>query len=112
MILPAIVMGMQLVMPVQNIPKLDVNRSCRAEAVGTLGTQMGVESCVKSEQEARNQISKSWSTFAAGDRSTCVGLSNMGGQSTYIELLTCLEIMRDSRKLPKDVDTTIGRARR
>jgi hypothetical protein len=43
---------------------------------------------------------------------TCVGLSTLGAKATYTELLTCLELMRDARKLPKEGDVTIGRPTR
>src|SRR5436853_369042 len=88
-----------LAIPVQNVPNLDAARSCRAEAAGTLGIQgaqgglgskQDNDACLKSEQAAREQLDKGWTSFAAGDRSTCTGLSGMGGQATYTELLTCL----------------------
>jgi hypothetical protein len=113
MILPLIIVGLQLATTVQNdVPNLDINRSCRAEAVGSLGFKFELDTCLKSEEDARSQLSKGWNEFAAADRGTCVGLSTMGGQSTYIELLTCLEMLRDARKLPKDADTTVGRTTR
>ena len=41
----------------------------------------------------------------------------MTGQATYVETLTCLELLRDARKLPQDSGTvglgdTVGRGRR
>jgi hypothetical protein len=121
MVLP-VVLGLQLAMaganpmvaPVQSgIPNLDAARSCRAEAASSLGFKEDVNSCLKTEQDARGQLAKSWSEFAAADRGTCVGLSSMGGQATYTELLTCLEMLRDARKLPKDTGTVgLGRGQR
>jgi len=115
-------MGLQLalagaspqVLPVQNsVPNLDSARNCRAEAAGSLGFKEDVNSCLKTEQDMRSQLTKTWSEFAAADRSTCVGLSSMGGQATYTELLTCLEMLRDARKLPKDTGTVgLGRSQR
>jgi hypothetical protein len=123
-----IVLGLQLaamgshpaVISVQNIPKLDTARSCQAQAAGGLGLPQDKEVCLRSEEAAREQLAKDWTGFAAGDRSTCAGLSTMGGQSTYTELLTCLEMMRDARRLTsKEKDSsremgtgTVGRGRR
>jgi hypothetical protein len=117
-----IVLGLQLAIsgpatlaiPVQ-IPNLDPARSCRAQAEGSPGLQQDTEVCLKSEEAARNQLTKDWTGFAAGDRGTCAGLSTMGGQSTYTGLLTCLEMLRDARRLSNDSgkDTgTVGRGRR
>jgi hypothetical protein len=108
MILTTII-GLQLAMSqpnpiikVQNsVPNIDATRSCRAEASGGL-YQQDFDTCLKSEQAAREQLVKDWAGFIAGDRTTCSGLSNAGGQSTYTELLTCLEIMRDARRLSRD----------
>ena len=113
MILPVILMGTQLAIAVQNtVPNLDVGPSCRAAASGSLGIKQDLDNCLKTEQDARSQIGKEWSEFTASDRTTCVGLASMGGSATYTELLTCLELMRDARKLPKDADVTIGRPTR
>jgi len=113
MILPVILMGTQLAIAVQNsVPNLDVGPSCRAAASGSLGIKQDLDNCLKTEQDARAQIAKEWNEFTGSDRTTCVGLSTLGRQATYTELLTCLELMRDARKLPKDVDTTVGRGAR
>jgi hypothetical protein len=113
MILPVILMGTQLAIAVQNtVPNLDVGPSCRAAADGSLGLNLSLDNCLKAEQDARAQVVKEWSEFTAGDRTTCVGLSTLGAQATYTELLTCLELMRDARKLPKEGDVTIGRPTR
>jgi hypothetical protein len=111
MILPVILIGMQVAITVQNaVPTLDVGPSCRAASDGSLGLKQNLDSCLKAEQDARTQIVKEWSEFTAGDRSTCVGLSTISAQATYTELLTCLELMRDARKLPKDAEISpLGR---
>ena len=112
MILPVMLVGVQLAIAVQNnVPVIDVGPSCRAAASGSLGLKEDLDGCLKTEQNARTQIVKEWSEFTAGDRSTCVGVS-AAAPRTYTELLTCLELMRDARKLPKDVDTTVGRPTR
>jgi hypothetical protein len=57
------------------------------------------EECVKSEQEVRNQVKEKWSSFSAADKKHCVALATTGGESSYTELLTCLEMSRDVRAL-------------
>jgi len=92
---------------VQNgVPTLDSRAACKAEAASGLRETPDVDTCVQSEQDARQQLAKSWNSFAAGDRTTCTGLSSAGGQATYIELLTCLEVMRDSHRLSRENATT------
>ena len=40
-----------------------------------------------------------WSTFSASDKKHCIAEATMGGESSYTELVTCLEMARDVRKL-------------
>jgi hypothetical protein len=53
--------------------------------------------CIESEQEVRAALVKQWSKFLPDDRTHCVNESVMGGESSYSELLTCLEMARDVR---------------
>jgi hypothetical protein len=86
-----------------DIPTLDVVPVCRGIAQqGELeaGLQRtSFEQCVKSEQATREEIKKEWSTFTTADRSHCVSLAKTGGESSYTELLTCMEMARDVRAL-------------
>ena len=67
--------------------------------------QQDYDSCRKSEDSAREALVQQWSTFLPADRGSCFRLTTTGTPGTYTELLTCLEMKRDARKLP---DTTIG----
>jgi hypothetical protein len=64
--------------------------------------QTSFQQCVQSEQEVREQIKKEWSTFITADKTHCVALAKTGGESSYTELLTCMEMARDVRKLHED----------
>src|SRR3974377_1577831 len=89
-----------------DIPTLDVNPVCRGIAMqGELEVglqQTSFQQCVQSEQEVREQIKKEWSTFSASDKSHCVALAKTGGEASYTELITCMEMARDARKLHAD----------
>jgi len=86
-----------------DIPTLDVNPVCRGIAMqGELeaGLQRtSFQQCVQSEQAVREQIKKEWSSFSTADKSHCVSLAKTGGESSYTELLTCMEMARDVRAL-------------
>jgi len=101
-VLPAILVS-ATVLVADQVPKLNVTPSCRASADGILGVKQDIESCLQSENAARDQLAQEWSTFAAADRASCTRLTTIGGTGgTYTELITCLEIKRESAKLPKD----------
>jgi DNA repair exonuclease SbcCD ATPase subunit len=86
-----------------DVPTLDVRPVCRGIASQS-GLEAGLqrtsfEQCVQSEQTVRDQLNKEWSTFATADKSHCVTLAKTGGESSYTELITCLEMARDVRAL-------------
>jgi hypothetical protein len=95
-----------------DIPTLDVNPVCHGIAMqGELEVglqQTSFRQCVKSEQEVREQIKKEWSTFSTADKSHCVALAKTGGESSYTEFITCMEMARDVRKLRSDADKSSG----
>ena len=92
-----------------DIPTLDVNPVCHGIAMqGELEVglqQTSFQQCVQSEQEVREQIKKEWSTFSTSDKTHCVALAKTGGESSYTELITCMEMARDVRKLHSDANS-------
>jgi len=90
----------------QSIPVLNVEQTCRDIPAGT-AFQRDAAACMRSEDEARATLAKEWSQFSAGDRSFCTQTATMGGTASYVELLTCLEMQRDVRSLPRDELTRI-----
>ena len=112
MILPkALALGLQLVMPIaagDGVPRLNVEQVCKgiAQQGGVTFRDPAMDqekkNCLDSEQSIRDQLVKQWSTFSADDRTHCVNESVMGGDSSYTELLTCLEMARDVRAMRKE----------
>ena len=92
--------------------RFDAAPGCRAGVNIGIKPRADVDSCVRSEHEARDQLTRQWEEFAAADRTRCVGKTQMGGPPSYIEVLTCLELARDARKLPKDDNTGLSLGQR
>jgi len=107
MILPAaLILGTHLIMPVaDSVPTLNIQQVCEGIAqqggVSFHDTDIAVEkkNCMDSEQAIRDELVKQWSSFAAPDKLACTRESEMGGESSYTELLTCLEMARDVRAM-------------
>jgi hypothetical protein len=55
--------------------------------------------CVASEQEVRGDLVKAWSTFVGEDKHHCTLEATMGGEASFTDLITCLEMARDVRKM-------------
>jgi hypothetical protein len=86
-------------------PELDVRTSCRAADrvsvyAGTDKPRADLEACLDDERTARDALAKAWASFSPIARTQCVGMNRTGGPPSYVELLTCLEVMRDAGKSP------------
>lgn len=57
--------------------------------------------CMKAEQEDRETMIKEWDSFSPNERIHCTAEAKVGGESSYTELLGCLEIAREDRALKK-----------
>jgi hypothetical protein len=71
------------------LPAFDIARNCRAEVAGGMTS---IDACSKDETDAKNQLAKRWSEFSASNKKACVGGTTTGGEQSYVELLTCLEM--------------------
>lgn len=86
----------QLVIPVADQPPtLDFVPGCRdSVALGdTIQTQ---QSCENDEKSARDDLAKRWNQFAQADKDMCTHMTKNFDPS-YVELLSCLEMMRDAK---------------
>jgi hypothetical protein len=80
------------------VPNLDVKSTCTA-AIKLAGSEgRTVDSCLSGENAARKELEKDWTKFPAGERSTCIQTAAKGGSPSYVEILVCLEMMRDQRE--------------
>jgi hypothetical protein len=97
-----------------DMPVLNVEPVCRGIAAQAMnptekgGPDLTFNDCISSEKEVRAELAKTWSTFAASDKGHCVREATMGGESSYTELITCLEMARDVRKLHSTSNNTKG----
>lgn len=81
-------------------PRLNVGPSCAAAAKGAVSTGRDKEACMDDEHAAQEVLAKNWSQYSGTDKTQCVGLTNHGGAS-YVELISCLDIMRDANAIRK-----------
>lgn len=85
-------------------PVLDVAPLCRG-LTGSSSLLEGLDAgtfdqCMKGQQDDRKDMINQWSTFSAEDKRHCIAEATMGGVSSYTDLVSCLEMSRDARKLP------------
>lgn len=97
----------------RQVPKVDIENTCRAGESVLSGlssadsSRTNYDACMDSEQGARNQIIKDWTTFSAAEQTRCVQPKSY--LPSYVEWLTCLEMERDVRKFKQGSPATVGR---
>jgi len=101
-----IALGTQLVITVADgVPKFDIARGCRLDSTQAFDLNAGlnetVKRCVADEQQALTQLQTQWSQFRESDEAQCIGETNVGGTPSYVDLLTCLQLAKEARQLPK-----------
>jgi hypothetical protein len=84
-------------------PTLNVKPSCEAAADRTAMDQVpganvrDTASCMRDENDARDQLAKEWAQFSPRDQQNCTSITTTGGIPSYVELLVCLEMVRDAK---------------
>jgi len=108
---PVLILGAHLIMPVvDSVPTLNVDEVCQGIAqqggVSFHDTDIAEEkkNCLDSEHAIRDELAKEWSSFSPADKVACTNESKMGGESSYTELLTCLEMARAVRNMRNEAN--------
>ena len=81
------------------LPTLDVGPSCDAAGRGAVTLGRDKKACLGDETTAQDTLRQNWSKYAAADKSDCIGMVRTGGPASYVELLSCVEILRDARNI-------------
>jgi hypothetical protein len=106
---PAMLVGGHLLVAVvDRVPDLNFEPICRDRAAENQGVEDDSAVCIQDEKAARDQLATKWDEFASADRTRCVRMSTVERTASYIEVLTCLEMNRDARKLRKGADAGIA----
>lgn len=88
------------------VPNFDARKSCKADVQAFQGNASGQASstgCLRDEENARTTLVSQWTQFAPDSRARCVRMVSDGAASqSYVELLTCLQMAKDVKGLPKD----------
>ena len=98
--LPMLLLGSQIVLAADQVPKLDIGRSCRSAGAAAVGGARDTAACERDENTAGDTLEKEWNQFTPAQRAECVRLSSLGGSPSYVELLTCLEIAKQTNEIP------------
>ncbi|HEY6755679.1 MAG TPA: hypothetical protein VI077_13390 [Pseudolabrys sp.] len=91
-----------------DVPTYDVRKSCKTDVQAYQGSGTAApgtntpSGCVADEQKARATLVSQWTQFAPDSRTRCSQMvGDPGGPQSYVELLTCLQMAKDVKSLPK-----------
>jgi hypothetical protein len=97
----ASVLGLRGIAFAEGPPDLDVGPSCEAAArEAVVGRDK--EACQGDERGAKDALTKDWDSYDRAARTQCVRMNKTGGPSSYLELLVCIEVMRDAKILEQN----------
>jgi hypothetical protein len=103
MLLTGMIPGIQLAgANADDPPLLNVGRSCDAAAGAVISLGRDKQACMQEEGGAQDLLTKNWSQYLPADKTLCVGMVSKGGPPSYVELLACLEIMKDAAAIHND----------
>jgi len=106
---PVVLIGGHLLgQAMAQVPELNFAPICREAAGEELGLKEDANTCMQDEAKARAELAKKWREFDAADRTGCVRLATTNHTASYVEVLTCLEMGRDARKLHRQGDLGIS----
>lgn len=80
------------------VPTFDVERSCRHVVVKAAPINR-MEACLRDEQNGRDKLRREWAQFPSEAKSECTELEHVAGEPSYVSLLSCLELRRDTLNL-------------
>ena len=90
-----VVVGTHLVVvAADQVPAFDIARSCKLDTAATTGPSVdqSLKNCVNDENRARQELVSQWSKFSASGKAQCIPLEGIGGDPSYVSLLTCLQM--------------------
>ena len=108
--IPALIVGGQLVILVADgVPAINFEQTCREASSVKLGTSERIQDCTDDEKRARDQLSAQWNQYDPVGRTHCTRMAAASRPSSYVELLTCLEMDQLARKVRPDTATAMDR---
>ena len=82
------------------VPEFNIDPSCRAASNASVAPNRDADSCKRDELTARSKLNDDWGQFTPAQKAHCVSLSRLGGNPSYVELLTCMELAKAAKGLP------------
>jgi hypothetical protein len=76
------------------MPRFNVTQTCHATSNLGVGDEQSFAVCMRDEIEVEKQLANTWTSYSSAARSRCSAETMIGGNPSYVELFTCLDIDR------------------
>jgi hypothetical protein len=101
-LLPMILTASHVILAADTVPKFNVERTCRPAAVAAVLPGRDGAACQRDENDARTKLEQEWSQYSPAQRANCTSFAALDHAPSYVELLTCLEMAKQSQELPPE----------
>ena len=99
----SLLIGLQVAVAVADgPPKFDLAPTCNAAVRFAIVAGRDKEACLDDEHTAESTLAQNWSKYNATDKTQCIGNVKTGGPASYVELLSCIEVLRDAKQLGEE----------
>jgi hypothetical protein len=90
-----------VVLVADGVPNFNFEPGCRAARADDPGVlAQTVNNCIAEERKAHETLNQQWTQFSSRNREHCSQEAAYGSSPSYVELLTCLQMARDTNSLP------------
>jgi len=100
--LPVILTASHLVLAANRLPEFNIDSGCQIAAAAAVAPNRSLDVCKDEELTARAKLNDEWSQYTPGQKARCVSLTQLGGDPSYVELRSCLELAKIARSLPPE----------
>jgi len=87
------------------VPTLNSQKICKTRDTNVRmfksTTGQTVDECVHDEESAKQQLSSLWDTTSARSRNECMGEGHALGTTSYLDLLTCIQMAEEMKTDPQ-----------
>jgi hypothetical protein len=87
------------------MPELNVKAVCNARSADAKilrsAPAQSIADCVRDEEAAKQRLSSLWESTSASTRTKCEGDTRALGMTSYLDLLTCVQMADDMKSGPK-----------
>ena len=101
-LLPIVLTAAHVILAADTVPKFNVERTCRPAAAAAVLPGRDAPACQRDENDARAKLEKEWSQYSTTQRANCTSFAALDHAPSYVELLTCLEMAKQSEELPPE----------